>query len=142
MSAPIETLLSRVDAKPTGTDRWRAACPVCGGRNQSTMSIGVGDNGAALLRCFKSECAVDQIAGALGLELSDLFPPKDSHARPLERRRMLTARQALDLLVAESLVVFVVASDVHRARQVSDADWLRLSDACARIQALGQEVLA
>lgn len=141
MSGPVDAVLSRLDAKPTSTDRWRAACPVCGERNQSTLSIGVGDNGAVLMRCFKSGCAVDQIAGALGLELSDLFPPKDSHARPLERRRMLTARQALDLLLSESLVIFVIGADMHRQRTVSAADFDRLQTAAARIQALGREVL-
>ena len=133
-----------MDAKPTGTDRWRAACPVCGERNQSTLSIGLADSGAVLLKCFKSECAVDLIAGALGLSMEDLFPPKaqPGHGGAPQRRRMLTAQQALDLLVSESLVVFVVAHDVHRDRQISDEDWLRLRDACARIQTLGSEVLA
>lgn len=140
MSAPIDMVLSRVDAKPTGTDRWRCACPAHGGTNKSTLSIGVADNGAVLLRCWHG-CSIEQIVGALGIEVHDLFPPKDSHARPLKRRSMLTARQALDLLVSESLVVFVVANDVHRDRQVSDADWLRLRDAAARIQTIGQEVM-
>lgn len=142
MSAPVDAVLSRLDAKPTGTDRWRAACPVCGERNQSTLSIGVGDNGAVLMRCFKAGCAVEQIAGALGLDLADLFPPKDSHARPLERRRMLSARQALDLLVSETLVIYVIATDMHRQRAVSDDDFDRLQVAATRIQALGREVLA
>lgn len=144
MSAPIDAVLSRLSAKPTGTDRWRAVCPVCGERNQSTLSIGLSDSGAVLLRCFKSECAVDLIVGALSLEMGDLFPPKQhpGHGGAPQRRRMLSAQQALDLLVSESLIVFVVAHDVHRDRQVSDEDWLRLRDACARIQALGSEVLA
>lgn len=136
---PVDSVIDRLDARPTGADRWRAACPVCGERNKSTLSIGVGDNGAVLLKCFKSECSPDQIVSALGLELSDLFPPKDSRAGPLKRRSMLSAKQALDLLMRESLVVFVVASDVHRERQISETDWCRLRDAAAAIQKLGQE---
>lgn len=141
--SPIDIVLNRLPdgARPYGRDRWRCACPAHGGTNRSTLSIGVADNGAVLLRCWQG-CSIEQIVGALGLDVGDLFPPKDTHAQPLKRRSMLTARQALDLLQAESLVVFVVASDVHRERQVSDANWLRLRDAAARIQALGQEVYA
>jgi hypothetical protein len=143
MSMPLDLVLSRLapfKLHQNGRDRWRACCPAHGGSNPSVLSVGIGDNGAVLMRCFHG-CAVDAIAGALGLELSDLFPTKDSHARPLERRRMLSARQALDLLVSESLVVFVVGADMHRQRTVSDADFDRLQVATARIQALGQEVL-
>ncbi len=66
MSA-ADAVLARLDSpRPTGRDRWRAACPVCGERNRSTLSIGIGDSGAVLLKCFKSGCGPDEIAAALG----------------------------------------------------------------------------
>jgi len=142
MTAPIDILLARLDdPRPTGPDRWRCACPAHGGANPSTLSIGVGANGAVLLRCWNG-CALEAITTALGMDVLDLFPPRDSSAGPMRRRRMLTARQALDLLLAETLVVFIVASDVHAQREISAADWGRLSDAVTRIQALGLKAYA
>lgn len=142
MSAPIDLVLTRLpDARPTGIERWRCACPAHGGTNKSTLSIGVGDNGAVLLRCW-SGCSIEQITSALGLAVEDLFPPKEVHAGPLKRRRMLTAQQALDLLESEALIVYVVATDVRRRRSVSEADFERLQVAAARIQKLGREVMA
>lgn len=143
MSAAVDLLLSRLDnPRPNGRDRWRCACPVCGEKNRSTLSIGIGDNGCVLVKCFKSECSADEIAAAVGLAIEDLFPPRDSSARPLARRRLITSSQALDLLVTESLIVFVVGADMNAKREIGDVDWQRLQVAVGRIQALGSEVHA
>lgn len=141
---PISLVLSRLDGyklRENGRDRWRACCPGHAGTNPSALSIGVGDNGMVLLRCWKG-CSIEQITAGLGLETADLFPPKDSHAGPLKRRSLLTARQALDLLVSQSLIVYVIGCDMHRNRTVSDADFDRLKQAAADIQSLGREVMA
>jgi hypothetical protein len=146
MTAPIDAVLARLDGyklRENGRDRWRACCPAHGGSNPSALSVGIADNGSVLLRCWQG-CSIEQIVGALGLDVVDLFPPRQQAGDgggALQRRRMLTARQALDLLVSESLVVYVIATDVHRQRTVSDADFDRLQVAAARIQALGNEVL-
>ncbi len=68
-------------------DRGRAACPVCGGRNKSTLSLGTTADGAVLVTCFKSGCSIESITAALGVEVADLFPPRE--ASPVKRRRML-----------------------------------------------------
>ncbi len=75
MSQPIDLVLSRLEGyklKPNGRDRWRACCPAHGGSNPSALSIGIGDSDAVLLRCWQG-CSVDQVAGALGLALQDLY---------------------------------------------------------------------
>lgn len=138
----IDAIVNALDARPTGRDRWRAACPVCGGANRSTLSIGVGDSSAVLLKCWKSGCDAEQIAQAAGLQIADLFPPRESCGKPAKRRRMLAATQALDLLQRETLVVFVVACDMQQRRAISSADFDRLGAAVSRIQALGAEVYA
>lgn len=138
---PIDMILSRVDAKPNGSDRWRSACPSCGGGNKSKLSIGVGENGAVLLRCWAG-CPIEVICGAVGMDVVDLFPPKDAHAAPLRRRRMLSASQALDILDSESMTVWVVASDIARGKTVSEADAKRVATAAGRIGALREEVKA
>lgn len=138
----IDALLSRVDARPNGRDRWRCACPVCGEGNRSTLSIGIGDTGAVLLKCFKSGCTPEQIADATGLELSDLFPERTSHSQPLKRRRLLTAGQALALLDAEMTLAVVVASDVAKGKPIDDDTRDRLMLSAARVSMLRDEVCA
>jgi len=137
---PIDAVLSRLpDARKTAADRWRAACPNCGESNCSTLSIGVGDSGAVLLKCFKSGCGPDVIAAALGLELTDLFPSRESWAPPLARRRMLSDRQALDLLHGEAQLVGLCAANIGHGVALTDADRARVLRAAGRIAHLRDE---
>lgn len=142
MSAAFQMLCSLLE--PHGLrmhgDRGRAACPVCGGKNRSTLSVGQTPEGAVLLKCFKSGCSVESIVAAIGLEVTDLFPPREHSAPPMARRRLLTAGQALDLLDAEAGVVAIVASDIAHGRDISKGDRDRVLVAAARIAALRQEV--
>jgi hypothetical protein len=79
----VDLLLSRLDQpRANGRDRWRCACPVCGEKNRSTLSIGVGDSGAVLVRCWKSGCGPDEIVAAVGLEIEDLFALATPRADP------------------------------------------------------------
>lgn len=143
---PLDSVLSRLpDAKHTSPGRWRTACPVCGERNKSTLSIGEGDTGAVLLKCWKSGCDPEAIAHALGLDITELFPPKADAGNgtpPLKRRRLLSAQQALDLLDHEAGIVAVAACDIARGVQLTDADKDRVLKAAARITTLREEVLS
>lgn len=141
--SPAGLVLSRLpDARPTGRDRWRCACPVCGISNKSTLSIGIGDTGNVLLKCFKSGCGPDQIAASLGLSVADLFADRGepgSGSGPPRKRRLLSAVQALDLLAAESYFVAVCAENLAHGIALADADRARLATAAKRIDALRQE---
>lgn len=55
---------------------WTAWCPAHIDRERS-LSVGVGDDGRVLLKCFAG-CTIEAITRALGLTLSDLFqePPR------------------------------------------------------------------
>lgn len=146
MSGPVDLVLSRLEQfklRQHGRDRWRACCPACGGNNGSKLSIGEGDNGACLLRCWAG-CEVDQVAGALGLELSDLFPPKPAHhtsGRPA-RRRLLTSSQALDLLESEMDLAIVCAADMAAGRTLDEVTRARLLQSAARVSMLKDEAHA
>ncbi len=143
MSGAIDLLLSRLpDHKPTGRDRWRSGCPVCGGSSKSALSIGIGDTGAVLVTCFKGGCGPDEIAGAVGLVIEDLFPPREAAGRPLARRRMISDRQALDLMHEESNLVFVAAANIGNGIELTDVDRARLLQAAARIAYLREEVMS
>lgn len=142
LNRPADTVLSRLEAKPNGRDRWRCACPVCGERNRSTLSIGVGETGAVLLKCWKSGCSPEQIAAAVGLELSDLFPPRDSYAPPAKRRRLITAGQALEVVEFEATLVWVAAQNLANGHALTPDDLARLSAAVQRINGVIDEVRA
>ena len=68
-------------ARKLGT-RWQVSCPVPDhgrGRGDRTpsLSIGEGDDGRILMRCFAG-CSTEAICRALGIELRDLFPDESS----------------------------------------------------------------
>ena len=144
MMRPVDLVLSRLDRpRPCGRDRWRCACPSCGG-NKSALSIGVGVDDAVLLRCWKG-CDVEAVVAALGLDLHDLFPPAlpngNSFPAP-SRRRLLSAAQALDLIQFECLLTWTAAFNLANGHALTADDLDRLGVAARRIQTLASEVRA
>ena len=143
-AAPLDLVLARLEAyhlRPSGRDRWRARCPAHEGDNPSTLSVGIGQTGQVLLKCWAG-CSIDQVAGALSLQLEDLFPDRGEAgqgAGPLARCRLLSAGQALDLLTTEALVLYVVGSDMMAKREITQTEYARLVAAVGRIQDLGRE---
>lgn len=80
MTRPVDVVLARLDRhKAKGHGQWIARCPAHDDRNPS-LSIKEGENGAVLLKCFAG-CDIAAVVAAMGLELSDLFPPRDSASR-------------------------------------------------------------
>jgi hypothetical protein len=149
MNSPFDLFLSRAEAhgkvRYLGPDQIRMSCPVCGGTNDGTLSARRGDTGAVLLKCFKSDCHIAFIAQALGLDLSDLFPPKPEHGhgRPQARRRsLITANEALDLARDEIGFAAIVAANIGHGVALTVADRERCLVAAARLNYLHDEVRA
>jgi hypothetical protein len=65
--------LEKVRKTPDG---WAGACPAHEDKNPS-LSVGLGDAGQILLRCFAG-CSAEAVVAALGLRLADLFPEKST----------------------------------------------------------------
>jgi len=65
-------------------DGWSALCPAHEDRNAS-LSVGVGNDGRALLRCHRG-CTLEAICSAIGLRVPDLFP-QDGHRAPGTSRK-------------------------------------------------------
>lgn len=76
---PVDKILDRLERVRATSGGWSACCPAHDDRNPS-LSVKEGDNDAVLIHCFAG-CEVADIVAALGLQLSDLFPPKDSSSR-------------------------------------------------------------
>ena len=74
-SSAVERVLERLRNVRRGANGQTALCPAHDDRKNS-LSIGVGDDGRALLKCHAG-CEADAVVRAMGLGLADLFPQKD-----------------------------------------------------------------
>lgn len=72
----ISDFLARLDGVKRHGDRYTAKCPAHDDHTPS-LSIREGSDGRILLHCFAG-CSVDQVVGAMGLKIVDLFPASDS----------------------------------------------------------------
>jgi hypothetical protein len=133
MSADL--LLSKLDGvKRTGQDRWLARCPAHEDRNAS-LSICDKDSGATLVHCFAG-CTVQEIVGAAGLDLADLFPPRPADPAHVGKpeRRPFPAADILRAIAFEALVVGCAASAMLAGEAFTQVDRDRLMLAVSRIQ--------
>lgn len=142
-TAPIDNVLARLEkVYQRQPGQYSACCPGpshAHGDKTPSLSIRETDEGAVLIHCFGG-CTVQEVVAALGLEMTDLFPPSEKSGRePRRTPRLLTATQALDLLGTEALLVAVAAANVAHGVTLSEADRQRLSQAAARINWLREE---
>src|ERR1051326_4441914 len=76
MSAPVADFIFKLQGKGLkvrrSTKGWTAQCPAHDDRTPS-LSIGVGDDGRVLLKCFAG-CSTLDVLSAVGIEPRDLFP--------------------------------------------------------------------
>lgn len=134
--SPIEAMLSRLEGvKRTGNETWLARCPAHADKSPS-LSLRENDDGKILIHCHAG-CSVHEVVAAVGLELSDLFPPRPTnpaHAGKPERRPFPSA-DVLRAIAFEALVVGCAASAMLAGDQFSQTDRDRLMLAVERIQA-------
>jgi hypothetical protein len=117
--------------KRTGPDRWVARCPAHDDRGPS-LSIRELEDGRVLLFDFGG-CSVHEVVAAVGLELTDLFPPRPLHETRKPERRPFSADDALRCLDFEATLVHQAACDLANGKPQSDDDRARLALAARRI---------
>lgn len=124
-----ETLLQRLaKVRSTGNGTWIACCPAHEDRSPS-LTVRECDDGRVLVHCFAG-CGFDQIIGAVGVDVNELFPQKPiEHAKPI--RRPFPAADVLEALSRESLVVLMCIADAQAGKPINRE---RLATACERIQ--------
>lgn len=137
----VDELLSRLDClSANGRGRWRAKCPAHGGDNPSSLSVSETSDGVVLLKCWAHDCSAADIVSAVGLNLSDLFPPGHGHGN--HPRHKLKWRQdaqhtewkaAAVKLLAESSVVYVAGKQIGTGSPLNEKDDARLELALDRI---------
>ena len=119
--------------KQTKTGNRLACCPAHEDKTAS-LSIRELDDGRILVHCFAG-CSVHEIVGFVGLELTDLFPPReimDGKGRP--ERRPFPATDILRAIAFESTLVLIAAADLLAGQPFNETDRARLVLAVARIQ--------
>lgn len=119
--------------KQTGPGRWLACCPAHDDRSPS-LSIRETDAGATLVHCFGG-CDVHSVLSAVGLDMSDLFPPRDGKRFVKGERRPFPAVDILRAIAFEATLVCVAASALLAGEPFNSVDRERLSLAVGRIHA-------
>lgn len=122
----VERLLSQLrKVKQTGPGKWAACCPA---HEDKGPSLAIKDeSGTVLIHCFAG-CEPVDILGAVGMELKDLFPPRDP-TQKYEREPVVyvggarfTALDALRALSNEGSVVLLLACDMAEGKCLSEAE--------------------
>lgn len=127
-----DTLLSRLDrVKRTGPDRYQARCPAHDDRGPS-LTVRELDDGRTLVHCFAG-CSVHEIVSAVGMGLSDLFPPRPLLDGRKPERNPFSAADALRCLAFEARLVHLAALETLEGKSLNDADFERLALAVERI---------
>jgi hypothetical protein len=134
---PAERFVSRLGKVRGRNGSWTAQCPAHEDKSPS-LSVRETEDGRVLVHCFGG-CAVHEVLGAIGMDLTDLFPPDDKRKDyPVTGKpSMKPAFYASDLLrIAsfECLVVVIAAYDLSKGKRLSDEDMERLKVAQQRIE--------
>src|SRR6266436_3082118 len=77
-SPALDNVLAQLKGVRSSLCGWTACCPAHADREPS-LSIGLGEQGQVLLKCFAG-CSLERITEAMGLTLTDLFPDGGSPA--------------------------------------------------------------
>ena len=135
-----ETLLTRLDAvRQTSHGRWVARCPAHSDHSPS-LAIRELNDGRVLLHDFAG-CAVEEILAAVGLQLSDLFPPREIEHAPRERRPFIP-QDVFQIARQEISVAAIIAADLRKQRTVSEADYHRLFVCVERLNGIAEGAYA
>jgi hypothetical protein len=78
---PVHLVLGRLEGVKQQGDSFQAQCPAHDD-NEPSLSIGEGEDGRALLKCFAG-CETEDVVAALGLEMRDLFEQRNGHEKEL-----------------------------------------------------------
>jgi hypothetical protein len=151
--APIDRVLGKLPGAKRSGSGWKACCPAHEDAHPS-LSIGVGRDGQVLLRCHAG-CTLEAVLAALGLSVSDLFPPNHEagnsgnastgspHGTPPRRRRI----KAVYSYVAEDgtlrfQTVRLEPKGFYQRRPDGHGGWIHNLDGVVRILYRLPELLA
>lgn len=123
--------------KRTGQGRYVALCPVHDDRKPS-MAITETAEGGVLIHCFACGANGADVCGALGIDPSELFPPRlDNDYKNVRKKPSLlfTDRQLLECIEFETLIVALCAKEIVQGKRLNEVDAQRVETAYKRITA-------
>ena len=139
MTTPADSLIPRLDGvRERGKGAWIAKCPAHEDRSPS-LSISEADDGRLLVHCFGG-CPVHDVVAAVGLELSDLFPPRPEDARAIPASQRHLPRQVIEATAREASIVAIAADDIAAGKTLSAADTDRVATAADRLREAARSV--
>lgn len=116
-------IVSRLQfCRQTSPSTWMARCPAHDDKAPSLKITDVGD-GRTLIHCHAG-CGGNEVLGAIGLQLQDLYPPSNDEYRSLYRN---APREVVD-----SLVIEIAEHDRAVGKRLSKADVERYREALKR----------
>ena len=123
-------ILSRLSHVRGRGESWTARCPAHDDKSPS-LAIRFKPDGRVLMHCFGG-CSVDEVLGAIGLDINDLFDDG-----PVQRgdqvKPAFYATDLLRIISVESLIVALSAIDISNGKPLSPDDLERLKLAAERI---------
>jgi hypothetical protein len=129
---PVDNLLQKLEKVKGRNGSWTARCPAHDDKGPS-LAIKAAEDGRVLLHCFAG-CDVHSVVGAVGLDIGDLFPPKDF---PVEGKPAIKpafyASDLMRIIGFEALVVQIVAFDIANNKPISEETRERMLTAYQRI---------
>ena len=133
----LERMLGSLQKVKGRNGSWTACCPAHNDKGPS-LAIRETDDGRVLLHCFAG-CETLSVVQALGMDMTDLFPPDDKRREyPVEgKKSMKPAFYASDLMRIisfEALVVSICAYDLSQGKRLSEGDRERMKVSQQRIE--------
>lgn len=127
-----EAIVSRLAKVKGRNGAWTACCPAHDDKGPS-LAIREQD-GKVLLHCFAG-CTPDAVLGALGLDMTELFPPRpawEDRSKPQPKVKFF-ASDLLRVIALEASIVSIAARDMAKGKTLPQADLDRLQLAYSRI---------
>ena len=134
---PVENLLQRLEKVKGRNGSWTARCPAHQDKGPS-LAVREADDGRILVHCFAG-CETANVLGAVGLDMTDLFPPDEKRkdypvtGKP-SMKPAFYASDLMRIIAFEALVVQIVAFDISQGKKISESDRERMKVSCERIE--------
>lgn len=126
----LDAILSRLEKVRRTGNSYLARCPAHDDRTPS-FAVTEASDGRILAKCFGG-CSFDEIVGAVGLDVSEWFPPKEiEYTKPF--RRSFPAGDVLAAVADEAFFVAYAAAFMSQGGCLSAEDKSRLMVAVERI---------
>lgn len=125
----VDALLARLEKVKGRNGSWTACCPA---HADKSPSLAIKDEGGkVLVHCFGG-CTVEAVIGAVGMDLTELFPPKEPTYTPQPKVKFY-ASDLMRVIALEARIVSIAAYDMGKGKTLPQVDLDRLQLACQRI---------